>query len=313
MRISYGSFMTSSTTAARAVLITGCSSGLGRATALHLVKLGWPVFATARKLSDLSELAQAGCRTLALDVNDEASMVAAVRAVEAEHGAVSVLINNAGYSQSGAVEAVSLSRVRAQFETNVFGLVRLTQLVLPGMRRQRYGKIVNLSSMGGKLVFPGGGFYHATKYAVEALSDALRFEVKAFGVDVILIEPGLIKSGFGEAAVSAMGGTGDADGVYAAFHAAVAQATAEVYEKGPLASLAGLPEDVAKTIARALSAKRPKARYTVSLSAKVLLAQRRWSSDRAWDWFLRQSFPSPSLVGSAAASEALGLPGPSSK
>ncbi len=305
--------MSSSTPAARAVLITGCSSGLGRATALHLVKQGWSVFATARKLSDLTELTEAGCRPLALDVTDEASMEAAVRAVEAEHGAVSVLINNAGYSQSGAIEAVPLSRVRAQFETNVFGLVRLTQLVLPGMRRQRFGKVVNLSSMGGKLVFPGGGYYHATKYAVEALSDALRFEVKGFGIDVILIEPGLIKSGFGEAAVSSMGGTGDVDGVYASFHTAVAQATAEAYEKGPLASLAGVPDDVAKTISRALAAKRPKARYTVSWSAKVLLAQRRLSSDRAWDWFLGQSFPSPSLGGSAAPSEALGLPGPSAK
>ena len=127
-------------------------------------------------------------------------MRAAVEAVEAEHGAVGVLVNNAGYSQSGAIETVAMDKVRDQFETNVFGLVRLCQLVLPGMRRQRWGKIVNLSSMGGRLVFPGGGFYHATKYAVEAISDALRFEVKGFGVDVILIEPGLIRTAFGETA-----------------------------------------------------------------------------------------------------------------
>ena len=134
-------------------------------------------------------------------------MRAAVEAVEAEHGAVGVLVNNAGYSQSGAIETVAMEKVRDQFETNVFGLVRLCQLALPGMRRQRWGKIVNLSSMGGRLVFPGGGFYHATKYAVEAISDALRFEVKAFGVDVILIEPGLIRTAFGE---TASGGVAEA-------------------------------------------------------------------------------------------------------
>ena len=114
------------------------------------------------------------------------------------HGAVGVLINNAGYSQSGAVETVPLDAARKQFETNVFGLARLTQLVLPKMRDQRWGKIVNLGSMGGKLVFPGGGWYHATKHALEALSDALRFEVRGFGIDVILLEPGLITTEFGE-------------------------------------------------------------------------------------------------------------------
>ncbi len=278
----------------RVVLITGCSSGLGKATALRLAADGCTVYATARKLTDLKELTERGCRPLALDVTSEDSMIKAVRTVEAEHGAVDVLINNAGYSQSGAVEAVPIERVRAQFETNVFGLVRLTQLVLPKMREKRWGRIVNLSSMGGRLVFPGGGFYHASKYAVEALSDALRFEVRGFGIDVIVIEPGLIKSGFAEAAVSGMKLGGD--GAYDDFHAVVAKATKESYEKGPLALLAGVPEDVAATVAKAISSKRPRARYTVSLSAKVLLLQRRMLSDRSWDWMMRQNFPSPGKV-----------------
>ncbi len=277
----------------RAVLITGCSSGLGKATAIQLAKKGWTVYATARKTADLAEAEAAGCRLLALDVTDEASMKAAVAAVEVEHGAVGVLVNNAGYSQSGAFESVPMDRVRRQFETNVFGLVRLTQLVLPGMRKQRWGRVVNLSSMGGKLVFPGGGFYHATKYAVEALSDALRFEVRGFGIDVIVIEPGLIKSGFAEAAAAAMKGDGEVAEAYADFDAAVARSTKEVYEKGPLAKLAGVPEDVARTIGKALAARRPKTRYTVSLSAKVFLTQRALMSDRAWDWMMRQSMPSP--------------------
>ncbi|MDQ6605741.1 MAG: SDR family NAD(P)-dependent oxidoreductase, partial [Actinomycetota bacterium] len=156
----------------KAVLITGCSSGIGRCTAELLAEKGWKVYATARRPETISALKAKGCETLALDVCDEASMSSAVKAVEDAEGAVGVLINNAGYSQSGAVESVPLDQVRRQFETNVFGLLRMCRLVLPGMREQRYGKIVNLGSMGGKLTFPGGGLYHATKYAVEAISDA---------------------------------------------------------------------------------------------------------------------------------------------
>jgi NAD(P)-dependent dehydrogenase (short-subunit alcohol dehydrogenase family) len=200
-----------------AVLITGCSSGIGRATARRLALRGtWTVYATARRIDTIRDLERDGCRIMTLDVTNEASMARVVAAIEAEHGAVGVLINNAGYSQSGAVEAVPMERVRAQFETNVFGLVRLSQLVLPGMRRARSGRIVHLSSMGGKIVFPGGGFYHATKHAVEALGDAMRFELAGFGIHVVLIEPGLIRTNFGEAAgvrdVSCRGGASYACG-----------------------------------------------------------------------------------------------------
>jgi NAD(P)-dependent dehydrogenase (short-subunit alcohol dehydrogenase family) len=192
----YGSGWTS-----RAVLITGCSSGIGWATAERLSRRGWTVYATARNVEDISPLAQSGCRLLPLDVTDEESMRHAVEEVERIEGAVGVLINNAGYSQSGAIEEVPLEKVRRQFETNVFGLVRMCQLALPGMREQGFGRIVNLSSMGGRLTFPGGGFYHASKHAVEAVSDALRFEVRDFGVDVVVIEPGLIHTGFVQTAV----------------------------------------------------------------------------------------------------------------
>ena len=148
------------------------------------------------------------------------------------------MINNAGYSQSGAIEEVPMEKVRRQFETNVFGLVRMCQLALPGMREQGFGKIVNLSSMGGRLTFPGGGFYHASKHAVEAVSDALRFEVRDFGVDVVVIEPGLIRTGFAQTAVGSMG---EGSGPYAGFEAEVARATRENYERGPLAALGGGP------------------------------------------------------------------------
>jgi len=276
----------------RVALITGCSSGIGRATAERLAGRGWIVYATARKVEDIAGLERRGCRLLPLDVTDEDSMRSAVEEVEKAEGSVGVLVNNAGYSQSGAVEAVPMDKVRRQFETNVFGLARMCQLVLPGMRRQGHGRIVNLSSMGGKLTFPGGGYYHATKHAVEALSDALRFEVAGFGVEVILIEPGIIRTGYAEAVVGSMGESGT-DGPYAAFDDAVAQATRDTYERGPLARLGGGPETVAGVIERAISTERPRARYAVTPSAKLLMTLRRLMPDRAWDAFLRSSFPRP--------------------
>ncbi len=274
----------------RAVLITGCSSGIGHATAEMLSARGWNVYATARRPGTIADLEQKGCKTLALDVTDEASMKAAVDQVTEAEGAVGVLVNNAGYSQSGAIETVPMDQVRRQFETNVFGLVRMCQLALPGMREQGWGRIVNIGSMGGKVTFPGGGIYHGTKYAVEALSDALRFEVRGFGVDVILIEPGLIVTGFGDAATATV--APDTSGPYARFNRAVAKVTTDAY-KGPMSKLGAGPEAVAKTIAGALDSKRPRARYPVTLSARLIMNQRRFSPDRVWDLIMRAQFPTP--------------------
>jgi NAD(P)-dependent dehydrogenase (short-subunit alcohol dehydrogenase family) len=279
-------------TVSKAVLITGCSSGIGRATAEHLADRGHTVYATARKLDSIRDLGERGCRLLSLDVTDDESMRAAVQAVEEAEGAVGSLVNNAGYSQGGPVEEVPLDDVRRQFETNVFGLVRMCQHVLPAMRRQRWGRIVNVSSMGGRLVFPGGGFYHATKYAVEAISDALRFEVQGFGVDVVVIEPGLIKTRFGETAVGAIESATGGDGPYAEFNAGVAASTASVYD-GPLSRLGGGPETVARKIEKAISSRRPRTRYPVTASARVLMGQRRLLPDRAWDAVMKTSFRQP--------------------
>ena len=273
----------------KAVLITGCSTGIGRATAERLARAGHTVYATARRLESIDDLKAAGARTLALDVTSEDSMRAAVAAVEEAEGAVGALVNNAGYSQSGAVETISLDSLRSQFETNVFGLVRMCQLVLPAMRRQGHGRIVNVSSMGGKLTFPGGGAYHATKYAVEALSDALRFEVAGFGVDVSIIEPGLIRTRFAETAV---GSVSHDDGPYAVFNTAVSAATAGAYE-GPFGKLGGGPGSVARAIEKAITASRPKTRYRVTPSARILIAQRKLLPDRAWDRVVGTSFPRP--------------------
>jgi NAD(P)-dependent dehydrogenase (short-subunit alcohol dehydrogenase family) len=279
------------------VLITGCSSGIGHATAKHLAESGWTVYASARRPESIADLADAGCKTLALDVTDEASMRAAVDSVVEAEGAVSCLVNNAGYSQSGALETLRMERLRTQFETNVFGLVRMCQLALPGMRRQGWGRIVNVSSMGGKLTFPGGGAYHATKHAVEALSDALRWEVSGFGVDVVVIEPGLITTRFGEVAAGSIADAtetppdAEAD-PYATFNAAVGSATAGIY-RGPMRLLGGGPETVAKTISKALSARRPRTRYRVTPSARLALAQRRLLPDRGWDAVMATQFDRP--------------------
>jgi NADP-dependent 3-hydroxy acid dehydrogenase YdfG len=287
----------------KAVLITGCSSGIGQATARRLAASGWTVYATARRPESIADLEAAGCRTLALDVTDEDSMFAAVRTVEETHGAVGVLINNAGYSQSGAIETVPLEAVRRQFETNVFGLARLTQLALPKMRDQRWGKIVNLGSMGGKLVFPGGGWYHATKHALEAVSDALRFEVRGFGIDVILLEPGLIATEFGNAAVASMSevegpSAGDAATAtvgadpYAHFNATVGAATAGAYG-GPLRLLGAGPDRVAKVIEKSITKRRAPTRVTITPSAKLSIPSRRLMPDRMWDAMMRAQFPTP--------------------
>ena len=271
----------------KAILITGCSTGIGRATAEHLASRGHTVYATARKPESIAELATKGCRTLALDVNDEASMQAAVRAVEHAEGAVGVLVNNAGYAQDGPIEEVPLDAVRRQFETNVFGLVRLTQLVLPGMRAQKWGRVINVSSVGGKVVFPGGGFYHATKWAVEAISEAMRFELRPFGIDVAVIEPGAIASSYEETSLGAMAGGGDGS-PYAQFNRDRAERVTAAYA-GKIAS----PDAVAKVIEHAATSKHPRTRYTVTAQARMVMSLRRVLPDRAWDRFIATQFKPP--------------------
>ena len=271
-----------------AILITGCSSGIGRTTALHLVQRGNTVYATARRIETIADLERAGCRTLALDVLEDESMQAAVAAVEAEHGSVGALVNNAGYGVSGAIEAVPLDAVRTEFETNVFGYVRMAQLVLPGMRRAGKGRIVNVGSVAGRVTLPGAGAYAASKYAIEAISDALRFEVRGFGVDVIVIEPGPIRTEFTASANTALEQT-DA-GPYAAYHAAVAKADADTDES----FIAGRPEHVARAIERALDAGRPRPRYRVTPVAHVLPKLRGALGDRGFDALLRTQIKAPS-------------------
>ncbi|MFG2107785.1 oxidoreductase [Micromonospora chersina] len=270
------------------VLVTGTSSGIGRATVRRLARRpDLTVYATARNLDAIADLADSGARLLALDVTDEESMRAAVAAVEAAHGHVDVLVNNAGYGEYGPIEETPLDRVRAQFETNVFGLSRLTQLVLPGMRGAGRGRIVNVSSMGGRLVFPGGGYYHASKYAVEAISDALRQEVRPFGVDVAVVEPGLIRTGFGAVASSSLGAGTDPTGPYRRMVETVDAVMARSYRNRLLSAT---PDTVARVIERAVTGRRPRTRYLVTAAAWAMVHARRLFGARVFDAVNRLQF-----------------------
>jgi NAD(P)-dependent dehydrogenase (short-subunit alcohol dehydrogenase family) len=287
----------------RAVLITGVnsvsghSSGTGRATALRLHQAGWPVYATGRNLEGLKDLADEGITTLQLDVTDEESMRAAVDRITEEHGAVGVLINNAAYSLNGTVGETPLDQVRRQFETNLFGLSRMTQLVLPGMRAQRSGRIVMMSSIFGLFATPGRGYYQATKHALEAVSDSLRQEVRPWGIDVTVIEPSPILGSFVPTTVGDLDLADDND-LYDEFWEHFVEwhgAYREVEHptgRGRTSVRAGT---VAKVIEKAVTASRPRIRYRIGIPVRLLKPQRAIFGDRAWEVFLTKFFPQPRL------------------
>jgi len=270
----------------RVALVTGASSGIGKATAIALAAAGFVTYATARRVETLADLKAAGCETLPLDVTDEDSMVAAVRMVEATHGGVDVLVNNAGYGEYGPLEELALDDVRREFETNVFGLLRMSQLVLPGMRARGWGRIINVSSMGGEMALPAGGAYHASKYAVEALSDVLRAEVAAFGVAVSVIQPGGVRTNFMARATGSSTIQRDT-GPYARLNARLITGT----QSDAFQRLWHSPEDIARVIVRAAQATRPHTRYKISLEAHLLPALRRILPDRGWDALVHRILP----------------------
>ncbi|THF67885.1 SDR family NAD(P)-dependent oxidoreductase [Deinococcus sp. Arct2-2] len=272
----------------RIALVTGASSGIGQATALALHAAGFLVYASARRLSSLSELARQGLATVQLDVTEEGSMVRALDQIKAETGTVSVLVNNAGYGLNGPLEELALPDVREEFETNVFGLLRLSQLVLPDMRAQGWGRIIHVGSVGGSFTAPGAGAYHASKYAVEALSDAMRYEVQSFGVDVVLIKPTGVHSAFVGKINASLPQTG-AKSPYATFKANMERATTQMFAGRAPGIIQ--PEQVARSIVQAATTRRPRTRYLVGTSAHVYLGLRRLVSDRMWDRLMTLQFP----------------------
>jgi NAD(P)-dependent dehydrogenase (short-subunit alcohol dehydrogenase family) len=262
----------------KTAFVTGASAGIGEATARALLAAGYRVFAGARRLDRMAGLAAAGATLLKLDLTDDVSIVAAVNTIKNEAGRIDVLVNNAGYGSYGALEDVPVDEGRRQFEVNAFGLARLCQLVLPMMRAQRSGKIVNVTSIGGKIWEPLGAWYHATKFAVEGLSDCLRVEVAPFGVDVIVIEPGAIRT---EWAGIARDGLLQMSGGSA--YAELAKRHARMLVTADTSSLASPPEVVARTIVRAVTARRPKTRYATGGGARTILFLRKILPDRMFD------------------------------
>lgn len=268
---------------ARVALVTGASSGIGEATVERLLAQGFIVYAGARRVDRMAGIEQRGAHTLSLDVTDDASMTDAVAQILTERNRIDVLVNNAGYGSYGSIEEVPLEEARRQFEVNVFGLARLTQLVLPAMRERKSGRIINVSSIGGRIYEPLGAWYHATKFAVEGLSDSLRLEVAPFGIDVTIIQPGPIRTEWNTIARDSMV-TVSGEGPYAE----VARRMRATYEKIDGGRSAGTPEQVAEAIVRAATARRPKTREAVPASAKTVVGARRLLSDRAMDRVMRR-------------------------
>jgi NADP-dependent 3-hydroxy acid dehydrogenase YdfG len=264
-------------------LVTGASSGIGEATARALMAAGYKVYAGARRLDRMASLAAAGAALLKLDVTDDASMVTAIETIKTGAGRLDVLVNNAGYGSYGALEDVPLDEARRQFDVNVFGLARLCQLVLPMMRAQKSGKIVNIASIGGKIWEPLGSWYHATKFAVEGLSDCLRAEVESFGIDVVIIEPGAIRTEWAGIAHDGLLKT-SGGGAYAA----QAKGHARMLAAADTSSLASPPTVVANTIIRAVGARRPKTRYATGGGARTILFLRTILPDRTFDRLMRR-------------------------
>lgn len=273
----------------RTALVTGCSSGIGAATARRFVEAGFRVYATARRPETLAELAAAGCVARALDVTEAGSIDAVVGELERDHGGVEVLVNNAGYGQQGAFEELSLDDFRAQLETNLIGTIAVTQRVLPRMRERRGGRILMISSMGGRITFPGGAAYHASKYALEAVSDVLRFEVARFGIDVVVLEPGLVASGYGTTALARL--VGRKTGAYAAFTAGLEGALARSFSgEVPGASTV---DEIASACLEAATASPAPTRVVVGEMARELIRLRTTQDDAAWDALLETMYPRP--------------------
>ncbi|WP_433478748.1 oxidoreductase [Spirillospora sp. CA-142024] len=275
----------SSTT--KVALVTGASSGIGADAALRLKEAGYTVYGAARRTERMTALRDAGVTVLSLDITDEDSIRKAVDTIVRESERIDVLVNNAGYGSYGSVEDVPLDEARAQIEVNVFGLARLTQLVLPHMRAQQSGTIINVSSMGGKLVTPLGGWYHASKYAVEALSDALRMETRRFGINVVVLEPGGIRTEWGAIAAETLRET-SSKGAYATMADRVATALAASSQ--PETRMASKPSVIGKTVVKIVKARRPRTRYRAGFGAAPLLFLRWLLPDRAFDFVIGRPF-----------------------
>ncbi len=269
----------------KVALVTGASSGIGEETAYALKEKGFVVYGAARRVDRLAKLTDKGIEVIELDVTDDQSMQNCVNTILQKEGRIDVLVNNAGYGSYGAVEDVPIEEAKRQFEVNIFGLARLTQLVLPKMREHKYGKIVNIASVGGRVWTPFGSWYHATKFAVEGLSATMRLEVEPFGIDVIVIEPGGIATEWGAIAADHLQKT-SANGAYAEMANRVADGMREMYSGKTLSK----PTVISDTIAHAVTVSNPKTRYLVGFGAKPLAFIQKWFGDRIFNFIIKKVY-----------------------
>lgn len=273
----------------KVILITGASSGLGKDAAVALAKKGYTVYGAARRVEKMQEIVNAGGHAIALDITNEISVKECVAKVINEQGRIDVLWNNAGFGLYGSVEDTSLEDARYQFEVNIFGLASITKEVLPHMRAQKSGRILLTSSMGGKMYTPLGAWYHGTKHALEGWGDCLRLETKAFGIDVVIIEPGIIATEFGDVMNSGMMER-SAGGAYKGLASAISAATQTSYDKG----LASPSSVITKLVFKAIESKKPKTRYVAGALAKPLMFVRKWFGDRFFDTIIMSQVKSRS-------------------
>jgi short-subunit dehydrogenase len=260
----------------KTVLITGASAGMGKETARLLVSKGYTVYGAARRMDKMKDLELLGVKTISMDITNEASVTSGVNEIISIEGRIDILINNAGFGAYGAIEDVSMEDAKYQLNVNLFGAARLIQLVLPSMRKNNWGKIINISSIGGKLAAPYGGWYHASKFALEALSDALRNEVKQFGIDVIVIEPGGVKSEWGEIALENM----EKNSANSAYSKSVKKVAAFA-KKANVKNVE--PSVIAGLILEGIETKNPKFRYIGGYMATQAIWARRLLSDKLFD------------------------------
>ncbi|KAF1023018.1 MAG: putative ketoacyl reductase [Paracidovorax wautersii] len=262
----------------KTALVTGASSGMDKAIALRLIKDGYQVYVAARSVDKMAGLARLGAYPLRMDVSRDEEIVAGVETILSQTGGVDVLVNNASFGLYGPVEEIGIDEARYQFEVNLFGAARLTQLLLPAMRAKRAGHIVNITSMGGKMYSILGAWYHATKHALEGWSDCLRLEVAEFGIQVVIVEPGVIETGFGDAATDSIVKR-SASGPYGRWVQIVAKAIRNTYGQGTGSD----PSVIADVVSRAVASSKPRTRYAAGKFAKMLIRLRVWLGDRLFD------------------------------
>ncbi|MBK0091178.1 oxidoreductase [Erwinia sp. S59] len=262
----------------KTALVTGASSGMGKAIAHKLIQDGYQVYVAARHVDKMSDLVSLGAKPLRMDISVDEEIVAGINTILTQTGGVDVLVNNAGFGLYGPVEEMGIDEGRYQFEVNLFGAARITQLLLPAMRARRSGHIINVTSMGGKMYSLLGAWYHATKHALEGWSDCLRLEVAGFGIKVIIIEPGVIETEFGEVARNSIIRR-SANGPYGSLVNKVDMSIKNTYGQGKGSS----PELIANVVSRAVSRRRPRTRYAAGRFAKMLISMRVWLGDRIFD------------------------------